>query len=264
MTLGPGGPRARGQREGIVAATEQGVWRWVSEPVHVVTKACEAGPGMGGPAGKGEAERASLVRLAGGQRIPVVAPDATTDVSELTSSVTVVGTVGPYWFVREATFIYACGAHGSTGMSAAVIDARGGARVEVLSAEEKAQVDRVERRDALEKVRADKEAGFGEIDAKDLQLAAFLPGWKDGALAMRVQFAAPACYACTDGEWSSYTRSTFVPLRAQPRSLTPYARMPAEIAAHAREAKITVRGWSEVPAHAGEVAAMAEFFGGRR
>ena len=51
-------------------------------------------------------------------------------------------------------------------------------------------------------------------------------GARDGRLVIGRKFTAFACYACSDGDWSSYSRSVVLPSPRLPRSLAPFARLP--------------------------------------
>jgi hypothetical protein len=186
------------------------------------------------------------------ERSGALAPDVIVEredgsgVAELDQSVTVLGSVGPYVFVHESTQSYSCGAHGGTGMRFVVWDLLKHAPAKwEESFAPGAEVEAV----AREALARDPEAImlWNDAEAPEIELTRVTPRWTLDGLALDAQFTTFACYACSDGAWSSYSRSTQVPLRGLPAALGPWADVPSAIAKlAAAHADVTMRGWSFV------------------
>jgi hypothetical protein len=158
--------------------------------------------------------------------------------------------------VREVAYRYACGAHGITGVSALVWDVARRARSTLLTPAEQATVDTTVRAEARRRFA---EGGEEPPTLEDVTYGAPLPSYgENGFLHVDHSFYSFACYACSDGVWSSYTRSINVPAQPLPASARPYLRPPAVVASYLGEHPgVTIAGWSAVTKAAAQVLAAA-------
>jgi hypothetical protein len=92
-------------------------------------------------------------------------------------------------------------------------------------------------------------SAFAEDGELEVELTAILPSYdREGRLAVGMQFTAPSCYACSDGAWSSYSKSTTVAVPVLPEALRAWATAPAGVRAFARaHPELAVGGWSDLP-----------------
>jgi hypothetical protein len=246
-------------RDGIRIAARGGVWDWHETVEKLVTTACptfddsgvEQPPGDAPEPGTGV--RITLEREDGGGRTELVAPESAEGAQDLEQTVDLVASVGPYLFIRESTYAYTCGAHGNVGVSFRVHDAERGVDV-WTSTDGRRFVDLVAV--ARETTRARNElvvdedvAAFVADGELPVDFTAILPSYDtDGALEIGLQFTAAACYACSDGAWSSYTKSTTEPLDALPAALRPWATPPAGVSAFLHDhPTLTLGGWTRLP-----------------
>lgn len=123
-------------------------------------------------------------------------------------TMTPVGAVGSVGLITVCVDSYFCGAaHPGVECEQLAVDfgAASPARVEVGALSERLDAENFEG----VKLGANEDV---EVEAGDAKLVALIPGWnvEEGRLVAEQQYAFGACYACSDGEWSSYTVSTFV------------------------------------------------------
>lgn len=248
--------RETASHDGVRLAVDGAEWIWATERIEVPTSPCaladDAAP-VDDPL-PGHATRVTLRPLAGGDARVVVAGPAVADAAELEHGATLVASVGSLVFVRESTWVYACGAHGSTSASALVWDAARGAPVDLSRELGALDVERQRAREAFD-VRADDDGSpfldEGEGDeAPAIDFAELVPRW-DGArgLALGVRMTTSTCYACSDGQWSSYTTSVVVDAARAPRSLAGANRaLPAAVRTFAShlEPGETIGGFGEL------------------
>ncbi|AUX20218.1 hypothetical protein SOCEGT47_006830 [Sorangium cellulosum] len=232
------------EEPGIVVATRRGEWRWEIRTEDVETSACELALGdVHGP-GEGTGQRAHLVLRGAGARQEVITPPDADGSNVIEHRATVIGSVGPYLFIEERTYTYACGAHGFDGAGFVVWDAERGAAVDLL-----AEVPGVPalQREAAALLDAFEEIPVAARQAQDPPaLVKLAPGYAArGWLRMTAQLARGACYACGDGAWSSYSRSAMVPIERLPARLAPWASPPPGVRAFlARTPGAPINGWS--------------------
>jgi len=230
--------------EGAHVGTRYGTWTWVTQTIDVETEACDLPVGDVHPAVGGTVTRGSLVG-AGGQEQLVVDPSARCDEhcpNELRHEARPIGSVGPYLFVEQSRYVYACGAHGSSSVSFVVWDMEGGRPVDLLGAVPNlAQL----RDEATKRFRDDEESvgpAFAGSPPRITELVPLVDGRK---LGFEAQLTIETCYACSDGAWSSYTRSVRLPT-APPAVLVPFARLPSSVATFlSRHPDLKLGGWSE-------------------
>jgi hypothetical protein len=201
--------------------------------------------------------------------ITVLAAEPDSTVADRGQGAELLGSVGPLAFVRAWRWSYACGAHGTTGMTFAVLNlARRGDTVALWSDSARAALADRFRDAAAARFKADTTGGAPfQADSGAVTLA--LPRFPAGQrrLALEYQITADACYACSDGAWSSYSRSVRLPAPPRdtvplPAALLPYADTPLEVVAAFRmQPPDSAAGWSEVALPAPRRDALARLFG---
>lgn len=229
--VGPDG-RVYDRSPGVRIATKRGAWTWIETPVDVATAPCSTG-GYEKPPGIGVATRASLVRNAE-EQIVVQPKETPCCPNEARHTVALRASLGPLLFVEETDFSFECGAHGHTEKSFLVWDADRAERVDLLGALPDA-----------ERLEAAASRMTGELAPGDKgEITALFPVLRDGRVVVEAQVSAPACYACGDGVWSSYTRSVRLPTRP-PAPLEPYLSVPPQVVGFVRtHPDLEVGGWS--------------------
>jgi hypothetical protein len=274
-TTAPGGARQtwKVDEAGAVAARYDDVrfvaggkvWAWHEAPEEVETTPCEnddesgseasaavpppAGNGMRATLARVEATRAEVAGLPSDEDVvEVVAAAGGDGAQELQQHVELVATVGPYLFVRESTYAYTCGAHGNVAFAFTVWDAERHTNVGVALAD--GAVAAEERALASKALAADDDvSAFAENGELEVELTEIVPTYgQEAQLALAMQFTAPTCYACSDGAWSSYSKSTKRALPMIPDALRAWTVAPDGVRAFARaHPELTVGGWSELP-----------------
>jgi hypothetical protein len=243
---GDAGYRELGTAPAILIASGADLWRWGTKTEAVQTVGCDH---LGNQPGEGAALRAFVERVGSGERVEVVAPsDArgdVTDVNELQQSASPVGSVGSYLFVKEAVYAYSCGAHGSTGVSLTTWDLEARTRGELLEPAERAAIDGNEAATA----RTQLPPFDAALTPEDVAYQGPLVGYgAHGWLHVDHAFTTFACYACSDGEWSSYSTSVRIPAVRLPARARPFQHalpvVEAWLAAHPTK---LLRGWSAAP-----------------
>ncbi|MGC6515483.1 MAG: hypothetical protein ACON4N_13370 [Myxococcota bacterium] len=142
----------------------------------------------------------------------------------------VTGSVGPWLFLTGSTSEYFCGAHGGSQAGSAVVDLRTLAVADPYTDEETNQVDAALRPTAFDVLKSDEGESF-VTEPSEMAWTESRPEWGDGTLSMRVQFTGDACYACSDGEWSSYTVSHALSSSVVPAALREGAVWPEALKA---------------------------------
>ncbi|HEX8692220.1 MAG TPA: hypothetical protein VF746_07370 [Longimicrobium sp.] len=259
--------RVVARRPGVFVAGGGGVWRWTEGKQMTTGLDCEClrekeyAEGAQCPA-RAEVATVDLVDLLGGRRVRVLdAPNADSlEIAPPEQWATPLAGAGPYLFVETRTDVFACGAHGSLGVEAAVYDLASGARVALLDSAEAAAALAREGEAARARLNRAEEMRDSPADAVDLTEveARWTPA---GELEVAYQFTAGACYACSDGHSSSYSRSEIVPASRVPGRLAAWTRAPEAVRRYWRAAPpLAESGWSRVDA-ADPAAALARFRG---
>jgi hypothetical protein len=207
-----------------------------------------------------EVRVADLVDVAGGRRIEVLTGESDDAISPPEQRATPLTGVGPYLFVEFFHDIYACGAHGFGGASPGVYDLRTGEQVVLIDTVNAAPYVLREgevARAALAAEEEDTTVEVGPVDLTEVEVR-----WTpEGELKVAYQFTISACYACSDGEFGSYSRSESVPAREVIPALQPYLRAPEAVRRYWAQSPPGERaGWSAVDA-ADPAAALARFRG---
>jgi len=156
-------------------------------------------------------------------------------VDEHDRSFRVTGTLGPYVFTEELLYTYNCGAHGGVQAHAKIIDLRSGEPAQLTP-----RLDDTRFAELWPDVRAallredPSQAWYAPTGAQDIALTALRPRLENGGVRVDHQLTVDTCYACSDGDWSSYSLSVQLPLEAPP-ALREHLRVPAVVHAHLGE-----------------------------
>ena len=182
-----------------------------------------------------------LVQVAGNLAQTLIAPLTSVDAEEYSHAITLVGSVGPYLFLEDSSYEYSCGAHGNSGMEATIWNAEKGESIQ-LREDELGDLDPLRAQAATALFNPENEFE----DTTHLNLTEFVPSYTpEATLNLGLQFTTATCYACSDGRWGSYTKSSLVKATSLPSSLARYASPPSAVrafqAAHPSE---TISGWS--------------------
>lgn len=223
-------------------------WRWQEERI---TAAGEIGSGCGevegeggesGSDGKSFATRASVSRIDEAEAQTIVPPQMhEDDATDFEHEVTLVRSVGPLLFVRQTTHVYGCGAHGNLGASALIWDIAKNGEIELDG--EISDVDALRKK--AERIMIDADDSLVSED-DEVTLSELLPIFTpEGDLELKLRFTGFACYACSDGEWSSYTKSVLLPAKQLPKTLLPYSKVPEAVRSFADgHPELTLGGFS--------------------
>lgn len=237
---------ARAERPGLVMASGSSLVVIQRERETMVLPTCDQleQDDAGAPGGD-EGTRTRLVAASlatGEQRVLLEALDAE-GLASLDHDLVPIASLGPWLFVRERAERFACGAHGDAEVAVRVIDVRTGSRAELELGP--ANDLRARARDAL------LAEGEGAIEAplelEAVEAVASVPALEAGRVVMDHVFATEACYACGDGEWSSYTRATTIRDARVPGAIAQDAALPEPVARWIA-AHQGVRGVSDAPA----------------
>jgi len=225
-----GSLRILGQQEGIVLATSQGELAWQPKDHEIDLSGCEHVDGSPPEPKKGSVMTAHLLNEGGQVVQKVVEPNllAENDVDDLQHHVNLVASIGPYLFIHESSYVYACGAHGNEIDAAMIWDAESGKTIDLWSQLPDKDKLATEAKRILD-VEEDT-VPTGDEQSAHPEPAQFIPVYGDrGALRLDAQFARWACYACSDQEWSSYTRSAVVPTNWMPEKMRAWVTPPVVV-----------------------------------
>lgn len=162
----------------------------------------------------GTSEITSLALVAGSRRIELPAPPAPPPgTNEYGFHAALVGSVGSVVFVRMDEYEFGCGAHGSSSVTVQAIDVATGRTLDLRPLDEDAL-----RTEALQAFGVDPESD--ELPAREeIHWEAAQPVFIEGRLSLRHAMVAPACYACSSSDWSSYSAMRWVVGRSVPAAL---------------------------------------------
>ena len=209
-----GGADARlvGAGNGAWVGTEEGGWNFTHVDHTVKRRSCEcelaAEPARDSDACT-EPVHVSVGVWRAHPRQRVIATGAPEELSEYISglAVSLEGTVGPFAFITLCEETFACGAHPNQTCRQRIVDLR-----DVSEVSAAAVVDTMP--STQEMLGIVREAYEDEQEAEDIapdavSLTHVAPLYESGALPhVEEQYTGPACYACSDGLWDSYTVST--------------------------------------------------------
>jgi hypothetical protein len=219
-----------GEYEGIIITTTHGELTWQAREKEIDLKGCAHFDGTPAVPSKGSIMLANLVNSKGDvlQKVVDSSDSEGEEIEDLQHHVELLGSIGPYLFIHESSYMYACGAHGGEMASAMVWDAESGKTVDLWpELPGKDKLADIAKRKIAEAEGEDVEQG--EDSAKP-EPAQFWPVYGDrGALRLDAQFAQWACYVCSDHQWSSYTRSATVPTDWMPERMRTWVTPPVVV-----------------------------------
>ena len=212
-------------RPGIVLGIGDGLWRWSTNAVDAPTRYdCETDRVGRDLVGMGSATRATLTRLDRPGQVVVVEPALRTAErsADFRHTVALDGSLGPVLFLTERSWHFECGAHGDEEVAFHAWDAERRATV-AFSAELRRSDPRLLRRARA----AFRElAETGDVYEPPVVPTRVAPMFSpEGNVWFEHEFAARTCYACSDGVWSSFTRSVRVRTFSVPRGVARVATM---------------------------------------
>ena len=210
------------EASGVVVASDGALWHWVEEeqPLSIALD-CETLEETA--TGTTTGVNVFLDRVGGGARLDLLASNAMAarEAADWEESVELLGSVGPYLFVRRSVYSYHCGAHGGIEHEFFAIDVRTSNPVELV-----AETDREALSPMLDRARATlatETDGDSLMFGDELTHTMYWPAFEERGLHMMHQWTGEACYACSDGDWSSYTVSTQIEDAQIPAELAPHA-----------------------------------------
>lgn len=251
------------EERGIAVASSHGLMHFTAESVPVKTTSCTFEDDTGATvttfaAESGHRTVAKMVADDGYARTLVdasVASETPSDgdvvAAQFEHGATLVGQVGPYLFLREDSYQYSCGAHGSAFSAAFVYDLEKGERVMLSSMLPSAAPDAITLGERVVVAFAADAEDTPEPDQKveDATPSAveLLPTFGEGGrLGLDVRYARSTYYAGSSGDWSSYFEAKLVASPSLPSALVSYADAPVPVRSFVatRTKGETVGGWS--------------------
>ncbi|MEZ4224633.1 MAG: hypothetical protein R3B13_27025 [Polyangiaceae bacterium] len=234
-----------GSAPAVMIADGDTVWRIDHQETKLELPSCAVILGTTGPddsKGEGTLTQVWAQELGGARRHMLVSAERPEGATEYQHSVRMLGSVGTLLFLEESEYDYSCGAHGGTSKGFVAADVKSGFNTDVLTPTERSKIDRAE--GVLARRWFLGEGVFPEDDGDGVELVRLVPHYVRGALTVDALFAAPTCYACSDGEWSSYTTTKSIELAVIPARLREGSRLPASLQAELEE--LDVRGFSRL------------------
>lgn len=158
-----------------------------------------------------------------------------TDAGEVIHSFAASGSVGPYLFLREPLFIFACGAHGFHSMEQHVIDIRTGQPVKLEETRPEEHARAATKAKALFVQKSQETPGVGALwngeAPSEIAWLAVEPRIGRGAEEIELVgiLGADAPYVFGSSAWRAYMIDAEVPLTTIPRELQAHARIPAAV-----------------------------------
>lgn len=174
----------------------------------------------------------SLTRLRDGKTVRPFESMASAE-SESSASFTVNGIVENKLLLETCVGIYSCGAaHPSTACEAVAIDLATGEKSDAATL-----AGKVDMKQALATLLADKD--MQTESTEDLEVKNVRVKFSGSASFVEALVVAPACYACSDGEWSAYSVGTW-------QAITPSEELPPPVAAYFAQTKESAPVWTQV------------------
>jgi hypothetical protein len=198
----------RGRANGIYIATDDGLWRVALATTQSPTTGCElVGDGGEVTAGTADLTELTLESVDGASRLVVerLDPTVAAETATFSQSLSVRASLGSRLFIEEFVDVYACGAHGSLNAKAFGYDIATRSR---LDHGDHPAPGRLQAVIAAAATDAD---GGGLAGDSIWRIGEQVPTWSTGALMARDLVYIDACYACSSGDWSSYTWATWIP-----------------------------------------------------
>ena len=158
------------------------------------------------------------------------------------------GTIGPYVFTTACIERYACGAaHGDRLCAQRIYDLRTGQEFDAWDM----AAEPLRGPDMLRFVREvyEDEHEAAELAEEDIVLSRVAPLYEESFIPrIEEQYTGPACYACSDGLWDSYTISSRRTVESLPTLAAAWLKStPAPPQAFTPPLDHTIGGWSSVP-----------------
>ncbi len=234
-------------------AVDEVVHAWRTVPAELALCDCEAiggwkGSGLCPSVGAtGHGSELQLISLADG-RLEAPVPGRSMQPGEIISAyrgeVRLLGSIGPFVFVQLEQWLGSCLSKAEIQVSKFVVWDLARAKSAVLFDRKEIGALRTgEQVEAFELVRDDTTAD----NFKGVEFTAMHPVWTGQDLALSYQFTAPVCTTCGDGEWSSGTKSAYVPAEVTPKKLQPWAVAPRGLATfRMAHPESKVLGWTQL------------------
>lgn len=214
VSVGAGAPATIAETRGAIFTFEDRAYRFDTRATPVKLYGCDGGGGSPPALTEGAEWHTPVIEdLADGSVRTFDAADAsgTEGVNQLEQTARLRATLGPYVFVTDSQWVYACGAHGSSSSASVVWDLRTGTTTRFVD-DTAYPSEKEEARKALD----DPDRGWDDpLPASDVTLVEALPFVEPAHTGLHLRFVAPACYACSD-DWASYSRSTIVDVPLRP------------------------------------------------
>ncbi len=252
---------------GVWISTGDALWAWTSERVPVATCVCDENFDCGKrvPDG-GSATVAYVEQVGGGARHDFARAPSPEDVDgsgDWVEQTVLLGSVGPYLFVRHAGQYYGCGAaHPSCGGNFDAWDVATGKAPVLLTPTEYGALKGREMSEACAVL--NKMEFPDPITPADLSFTVMTPVFDpSGALHFDYQFTAGTFGAASDCSWGYGTTSATIKALELPAALRPWAQAPPELSSWlAEHSGSELRGWSRVTEGSEAARSAAGLFGG--
>ncbi len=240
LTTDDHGTRVVGHTRGVLILHDGMVWRWKPTEKEIPPCMCD-GTAV---AGKGVSVGADLVGVGHAGNVTVVSPPDFCNADAPPASITLLGTVGPFLFVRTDHTEYGCGAHGISVPRFVVWSLASRQEQDLLRA-----VDVTRARQTALAQLGPSPPGEPSLTLADVDLVSLQPAFDStGRLVVQAGFKTFACHACTGATsftWGQYSRGVLAPVDVIPAPLRAFDPAPDAVAWFvARFADLVVGGWS--------------------
>jgi hypothetical protein len=220
---GPKGFEIVAKRDGAVISSGKDIWVYELKPENQPEADCDcfmeafnAGAEPTECTKNVQKSNAWLTRLRDGKAVTPF-ESWSSDESESSASFSMGGVIGNHLVLESCNSAYACGAaHPSGSCEAVAIDLQTGekGKIEALAT----NVDMEKAWSALTKESSD-------LESKEMKVTSVRVKFSGSAVYVEAQITTPACYACSDGDWDSYSVSTTQPIAGS-------EELPAPVAAY--------------------------------
>lgn len=196
----------RGRAPGLYLAVEGTLWRLEREVSTQATTGCRTDDAGRPVSGHSSLTTIALASVDGRTRLVVTRPEprAADEYDTYDHGVIIRASLGPLLFGEATVDQFACGAHGSGTVSAFTFDVTTRALLPVAPHRPPPtlapRIQAAFEAEAIEPLEVGAAPWLGES----------LPRWTDGRLGARHLAYVDTCYACSNGEWSSYTTGLWV------------------------------------------------------
>jgi hypothetical protein len=229
-----------GSRSGLLFPASSGVWELRESEVELPLCDCELWmqQKMVGECPQAESGAASslpqLVDLVSGKNVDLLPQEESQEKkhsidSQVTSSVSITGSVGPYLFISHNVEKMPCGnGNPSSSSDFIVFDVEKGDPVDIFEPEERNSILETEQAEAFNNIKSD--PNISAKSPSDIEFTQIEPELLLGSgLALSYQFTARAFYSGKKGGRSAYSRSATITAKKLPQALMPYATLPLGI-----------------------------------